>query len=85
MVKVTDSDPTAFLELVERSVEGRQLDFTDTDLATCSDEASIRKIYKLQVSSKSGSKAPVRQVISEEARHDLEISILGLMALRGAS
>ncbi|MCJ1327428.1 hypothetical protein MMC10_004097 [Thelotrema lepadinum] len=85
VIKVTESDPIVYQELVQRSVEGTPLEFNDANLATLSDEESIRKTYKLQAGSKASSKTSKTQPISGEARRDLEISILGLVALRGAT
>ncbi len=66
-------------------VEGEQVPFEDDVLAGMTDLARVRKIYKLNV--QGGKKdAVVNGVGKEETeRKELEIMVLGSMALRGAT
>lgn len=81
-MKVTDSDPTAFQRLINDAVQGKALDLNDANLTASSDELSIRKIYKVPASSQIPQKIPRVRL---DERRDLELSILGLMALRGVT
>jgi len=60
------------------AVQGQWVEFSADTLASSSDLVKIRKIYKLQDTSKKGTK-------EELGRAEIEMQILGLMALRGAS
>ncbi|MCJ1359450.1 MAG: hypothetical protein MMC33_009452 [Icmadophila ericetorum] len=85
VVKVaTSKDTTAdhVVKHLSQSVEGTWAPFTDEALSQSADLAKIGKIYKLEPSSKG---PPRGQEHVDYAREELEMIILGLMALRGAS
>lgn len=76
------------------SVEGKPIDFSDQTLAQITDLARVRRIYKL--SAPAGTKG--RQLAQGNAamvngktacvdndRAEIEVNVLGLMALRGAT
>ena len=79
-MKVTSSDPTPYQTLLRDNIQGNQVAFNDTNISDVADEAYIRKTYKLPVPSKGSSASDQARL-----REDLELSILGLMALRGAN
>ena len=93
IIKVsTPSSPFSGAEVQEhlsRVVEGTQVAFTDDVLRSTTDLARIRKIYKLNAEGGgSGPKKGVKGVngVSEvDERKELEILVLGSMALRGAT
>ena len=85
VVKIASSDSRELQKIVDTSIQGQLLELNDANLAAHMDEARIRKTYKLQPNMKPGSKAPGLRKRSADAQEDLEISILGLMALRGAT
>jgi hypothetical protein len=69
--------------------EGEMIEFCETSLAQKTDLARIRKIYKLHnparaVDKKQEDPQGVVPDKHEVALSELEMSILGLMALRGA-
>lgn len=68
-------------------VEGDAVAFDDQVLARMTDLARIRKIYKLNVPVQtSGKKKREGDNVSDESeRKELEVMVLGLMALRGAN
>ncbi|KAI9742895.1 MAG: hypothetical protein M1818_003624 [Claussenomyces sp. TS43310] len=69
-----------------RSVEGRQIPFSDDELAKTADWARVRKIYKLNSSSGGARKAMVNgggPMAAVDEKGELELQILGAMALRG--
>lgn len=67
-------------------VEGEQVPFEDDVLASMTDLARVRKIYKLNVQGGGKKDAVVNGVGKEEVeRKELEITVLGSMALRGAT
>ena len=85
VVKVaTSKDTTAdhVVKHLSQSVEGTWAPFADEALSQSADLAKIGKIYKLEPSSKG---PPRGQEHVDYAREELEMIILGLMALRGAS
>lgn len=70
--------------------QGEMIDFSDNILAQKADLTRIKKIYKLNQSAQAGGKKR-QDAIDEVARvktdiniGELEVFILGLMALRGA-
>ena len=89
-------------EHLSLSVEGMSVTFNDGNLAPFTDEAKVRKLYRLSGAGKEGSKGKRRRKDGseegsaavdgvgradrdpEKERKELEIAILGLMALRGA-
>ena len=83
VVKISNSGTEDFQKVVQEGVKGRVLDFNDENLAGMSDVATIRKTYKLQqtATKKAAQITPNGLVV----RNELVISVLGLMALRGAS
>lgn len=64
--------------------EGDQIPFTDENLSLMTDTARVKKIYKLN-SVGGGGKAVGGKEIGDAERKELEILILGSMALRGAT
>lgn len=74
-------------------IEGRAVEFSDEELQRTVDLGRVRKIYKLNGAGDKGRKSKTQT--SEERSHGvleggseakaLEVAILGLMALRGAS
>lgn len=67
------------------------IDFCDESLAQKADLMRIRKIYKLNQTLRTAGKyqqqkamSDLHEVKADVAQRELEISILGLMALRGA-
>ena len=70
---------------LQASVEGTSVDFTDTALSKITDVFRVRKIYKLDTQVQAASKkAKEKDPVNEEAeRKELEVNVLGLMALRG--
>ena len=70
--------------------QGEMIDFCDDILAQKTDLMRVRKIYKLNQPAQAGSDkrkesiSEVAEAKSEVALRELEMSILGLMALRGA-
>ena len=72
-------------------IEGIPTQFSDTNLSQITDIGKLRKTYKLAAPkeddsrrSDDGSAAPKTSEDGELERRELEASILGLMALRGA-
>lgn len=69
---------------------GEMVDFCDESLAQKADLTRVRKIYKLNQPAPAMGNKPqeangeVADVKADIALRELEISILGLMALRGA-
>ena len=84
-MKISDSDPSAFQKVITENVQGVRQEFNDFNLAAISDEANVRKTYKLQALGKDSVASVKGPKEALNARCDLEISILGLMALRGAT
>lgn len=78
---------SAVQEHLHVSVKGTQVAFDDNVLEETTNWASVRKYYKLGPNSqpKGEEKALVNGTIGEEERRELEIQILGAMALRGVS
>lgn len=73
-------------------IEGTLSPFNDGELRGITDIGKLRKNYKLKVPSKSNSQRSISEkedtdnVENDEfERQELEVSILGLMALRGAT
>ena len=77
-VKITDSDPEMFQRILDKHVQGHVVPCTAENLSKCSDEAFIRKVYKLPPPAQAG-------VDQGHQQQELELSILGLMAIRGAT
>ncbi|KAL1999215.1 hypothetical protein VTN02DRAFT_4882 [Thermoascus thermophilus] len=71
-------------EHLAKSVEGTSVPFDDESLSAISDLGKIRKAYKLGAAPSAPAKAPVNGT-TDGGKRELEISILGAMALRGAS
>lgn len=73
---------------LQKVIQGEQVPFDDDFIAEMTDLARVRKIYKLNNNSGSGGKKSgvVNGTSKEkEERKDMEISILGSIALRGAT
>lgn len=94
VIKVTTpTSPTTLTaatiqEHLAASVQGRQVDPIDEEINKATDWARVRKVYKLPlVQPQKGVKREVSGAVrsEEEERKELEIQVLGAMALRGAS
>jgi len=90
VIKVsTPSSPFTGSEIQDHlltAVEGAQIPFSDTELRDMTDLARIRKIYKLNASG--GAKKAVNEVngvSADDESKELEVLVLGSMALRGAT
>jgi len=90
VIKVsTPSSPFTGSEIQDHlltAVEGAQIPFSDTELRDMTDLARIRKIYKLNASG--GAKKAVNGingVSANDESKELEVLVLGSMALRGAT
>jgi hypothetical protein len=69
-------------------VEGRLVGFTDAELNHITDLSMVRKTYKL--GSNHANLVKGRRTVEEnglkvDTAHELEVSILGMMALKGAT
>ena len=73
-------------EHLSKVVEGEQVAFEDEVLRVMTDLGRVRKIYKLNAGSegKKGA-AQVNAVMVEDERRELEVLVIGCMALRGAT
>lgn len=77
-------------EHLTSNFKGETIDFCDESLAQKADLTRVRKIYKLNQPAQAvnkkqqGAIGEVTEVKADAALRELEISILGLMALRGA-
>ena len=81
----TPSQPTtanAVQHHLTRSVEGTQVEFSDEVLAEMTDLARVRKYYMLNAI---GGNVGKDNAPSKEERKELEVLVLGSMALRGAT
>lgn len=93
MIKIsTPSSPTsaeAVQSHLSKVVEGEQLEFSDAALQAMTDVARVKKIYKLNgsgVVNDRGKENPVNgNDRAGDERKELEMLILGSMALRGAT
>ena len=91
MIKIASADyAEAIAQQLEWAVEGRSLDFDDATLSLLSDMTEIRKTYKLNATPKSkaidiSEDGGQGQMDRNEERSELEVAILGLIALRGAT
>lgn len=74
---------------ISSAVEGEQVPFNDEEIAKMTDWAKVKKIYKLHsVPMSSGGKKATNGVVEhpgEDEVKELEVMILGSMALRGAA
>lgn len=86
---VTASDISQHLTV---SIEGTTIDFNDDNISKFTDLGKVRKIYKLNESTKAARQPKKRgaheaQAVSEkyqvDDRKEMEVVILGMMALRG--
>jgi hypothetical protein len=68
-------------------VKGTQVAFDDEILTGMTNWPNVKKYYKLRAGNlpQGGEKTLVNRTIGEVERRELEIQILGAMALRGAS
>jgi EKC/KEOPS complex subunit CGI121/TPRKB len=87
-IKVTTPTSPSSLEAssiqahLAQHIQGRQADPTDEEINTVTDWARVRKVYKLPAPQ--GKKGTVVKD-EEQERRELEIQVLGVMALRGAN
>ena len=65
---------------LNRHVEGKQIDFEQESLAKLADIPRVKKAYKLQSTKPSKQREDQKDDLKE-----LEILVLGMMALRGAN
>ena len=89
VVKVVDTTSSAATaESIEahlrENVQGTQVAFEDEVLSNMTDIARVKKIYKLNAAG-GGKKAVVNGVGKVDERRELEVTVLGAMALRGVS
>lgn len=70
-------------------MEGEQVEFSDAVLQTMTDVSRVRKIYKLNnsggVNGREKEDAVNESIQVDKERKELEMLILGSMALRGAT
>ena len=70
-------------------IEGQAVEFDDVSLSEMSDLAEIKKVYKIGTGPSKGKQSGAGGVIdtAREAkeRQDIEVTVLGLMAIRGAT
>lgn len=97
MLKVTTSAEIAnegVQQHLSSSIEGKPIDFSDETLAQMTDLARVRKIYKLSTpavtkgrQTAKGNAAVVNGIMGtmNHDRKEIEVNVLGLMALRGAT
>lgn len=89
VVKIVDTtSSTATAESIEahlrEHVQGTQVAFNDEVLSSMTDVARVKKIYKLNAGG--GGKKPVINGVGKvDERRELEVAVLGAMALRGVS
>jgi EKC/KEOPS complex subunit CGI121/TPRKB len=68
------------------NLEGKQVEFSDEVLGSMTDLAKVRKIYKLNSGGGKVGKGLINGTSKEDTeRRELEVLILGSMALRGAN
>ena len=76
------------------SIEGKPTDFSDETLARMADLARVRKIYKLSAPAVTKARKNARENLPvmnedrgamEHGTKEIEVNVLGLMALRGAT
>ena len=93
VVKVSAPSSPASTEAIQshltQSVEGEQIEFSDAELQSMTDVARIKKIYKLNnsagVNGQAKGNAVNGDVRAGDENKELEMLILGSMALRGAT
>ena len=69
-------------------VEGKMTDFSDKELGSITDLNRVRKIYKLGSNNAKPLKGPKSAQTNghmDDGLHEMEVSILGMMALKGAT
>lgn len=69
------------------AVKGEERAFADDELKDVTDTSRLRKVYKLPTVQKPPPKKSLNGEVDQpvDDRHDLEVQIIGLMALRGAT
>ncbi len=73
---------------LKNAIEGTAVDFSDEELKNTTDMARVKKIYKLSAQAQGTSKKAKdgSGALTEKAEgSELEVIVLGLMALRGAN
>ncbi|KAF7958338.1 hypothetical protein EAE96_001889 [Botrytis aclada] len=92
VVKVAPaSSASQISEHLSSVIEGEPVPFDDESLASMVDVARVKKLYKLNVTGGGGGKKGAANGVSGKAestvdeRKELEIMVLGAMALRGAT
>ncbi|KAN0093779.1 CGI-121 domain containing protein [Hyaloscypha variabilis] len=89
IIKVsTPTSPAAASEVQEHltsSIEGEQVPFEDSILSQMTDVARIKKIYKLNSGGGGGKKNGQVNGAKGDERKELEVLVLGAMALRGVT
>lgn len=87
-IKVSKQDAKVYSDQLEWAVQGKAIEFNDANIAAVSDLAEIKKVYKLNSSTKPagrGEKAESQGLSEDDIREEVEVAVLGLMALRGAT
>ena len=71
---------------LEEAIKGTCVAFDDASLSSITNINSVRKIYKLPAppKPKSGTTRDIDEILGGE-RKELEVNVLGAMALRGAT
>ena len=90
MVKIcSDKSTEAVAEHLRGSVDGSLTAFNDENIAALSDISAIRKVYKLNTPPAKGKQTTSgkEQLKGEVAldRQEIEMTVLGVLALRGAT
>lgn len=90
MVKVAPvSSASQISEHLTSVVEGEAVPFEDEEVRSMTDVARVKKLYKLNAGGGGGGKKGGANGVSnekvEDERKELEIMVLGAMALRGAT
>ena len=88
-IKITSPSSKATSESIQRHlsehVQGRQVEPSDEEVASVTDVARLRKLYKLPLAQVKGAKKEKSDGEIAEERKELEMGILAAMALRGAN
>ncbi|KAG9233543.1 kinase binding protein CGI-121-domain-containing protein [Amylocarpus encephaloides] len=95
LIKITTDPSLSASDIASHlttSIEGEALPFTDESIENVTDLARVRKIYKLNAGGGAkgkggkGGKGGVNNVTSRvDERKELEVAVLGAIALRGAT
>ncbi|KUJ24562.1 CGI-121-domain-containing protein [Mollisia scopiformis] len=78
----SETSPSDLSSRLSTQIQGDAVPFTDEEIGTMTDLGRVRKIYKLNVPGGGGKK---KDGNTAEERREMEMLILGAMALRGAT